>query len=381
MKRLISLLLTFVLFAAFIQNGFAVTPQSEAAEKLHLLGLFQGVGMNEDGTVNFELDRAPTRNEAITMLVRLLGKESEAKESSWDIPFNDVDDWAVPYVGYAFKNNLTSGTSAETFGGNESITAAQYITFVLRALGYSTETDFEWDKAWLLSDVMGITDGSYHAETTIFTRGNAASISFDALSVSFKTTDLALYQSLLKAGCFSESDAILVGLMDHEINSDPATKNVLEQSLDSAPAELIPSSPIGNSTSNANNSSTKRVESSLINIEFGPFTLLDEDYFSNPCIIHDIYSFIMLDVKYVDSTQEMCSVETRIAGNVNDTLIFFELWFYNSNDELIGKAPVDKEVEPGVDFDITHILSVPAQFMENAAYLKFYTFTGNEATR
>ena len=41
-------------------------------------------------------------------------------------------DWAKPFVGYAYANGLTAGTSATTFGGNDLISAAQYITFARR---------------------------------------------------------------------------------------------------------------------------------------------------------------------------------------------------------------------------------------------------------
>jgi hypothetical protein len=71
------------------------------------------------------------------MLIRLLGKEAEATGSYWWHPFTDVDDWASSYVGYAYQKGITNGISATKFGGGATpSTAAQYVTFVLRALGY-----------------------------------------------------------------------------------------------------------------------------------------------------------------------------------------------------------------------------------------------------
>jgi len=93
-----------------------------------------------------------------------------------------VDAWAKPYVGFAYANGLTSGTSTTTYSGNATVTASQYITFVLRALGYDSKTDFQWDKAWEFSDEIGLTDGRYNAETTEFLRGDAAIISYNSLS-------------------------------------------------------------------------------------------------------------------------------------------------------------------------------------------------------
>ena len=100
------------------------------------MGLFRGVGALEDGTPNFALDRTLTRQEAVTMLVRLLGKEQEAFSKTWEMPFTDVAAWASSYIGYAYANGLAKGTSATTFNGVGTASATEYITFVLRALVY-----------------------------------------------------------------------------------------------------------------------------------------------------------------------------------------------------------------------------------------------------
>ena len=181
-RRIMSLLLALVLLLGLVPMAFAADSQAQdAAEALYQLGLFQGTGKNADGSPKFDLDRAPTRAEAVTMLVRLLGKETEAKSSEWDIPFTDVADWAKPYVGYAYESKLTNGVSETRFGGNQTVTAVQYLTFVLRALGYESGKDFLWNAAWELSDRIGLTDGQYSAQTTRFLRGDAAVISYNAL--------------------------------------------------------------------------------------------------------------------------------------------------------------------------------------------------------
>lgn len=185
MKRILSILLTLVLILSIGPTASGATSEAnEAAEALYELGLFQGTGMDASGNPIYELDRAPTRHEAITMLVRLLGKENEAKAGTWSTPFKDVEEWAKPYVGYAYTNGLTNGTGATTFSGQVSVTATEYITFVLRALGYSATNDFKWSSAWDLSDEIGLTNGEYNSENNIsFTRGDTATISNKALDV------------------------------------------------------------------------------------------------------------------------------------------------------------------------------------------------------
>lgn len=188
MKRVLSALLAVCLLLAMIPAAYAAqTEAAEAADTLYELGLFKGTGTDADGKPVFDLDRAPTRAEAVTMLVRLLGKESEAKSGSWTTPFTDVADWAKPYVGYAYANGLTTGVGKGLFGGGRPVTAAQYLTFVLRALGYESGTDFSWDTAWTLTDALGITNGQYHAGTNnSFLRADAALVSVCALGAAAK---------------------------------------------------------------------------------------------------------------------------------------------------------------------------------------------------
>ena len=196
-KRLFTALLAVMLLLSCSTMALAASPAATLdADKLNELGLFSGAGYNADGSPNYDLDRAPTRYESVVMLIRLLGKEAEAKSQSWDTPLTDVVAWAQPYVGYAYTHGLTAGYTATTFNGDATVTTAQYLTFVLKVLGYQAGKDFQWDKAWELSDKIGLTDGRYSAETKTFTRGDVAIISCSALSVNQKGTQTPLSQKL-----------------------------------------------------------------------------------------------------------------------------------------------------------------------------------------
>ena len=196
MRRLFSFLLVLSMLLSLACTASAATPEAvESANALHDLGLFQGVGTNQDGTPNYDLDRSPNRMEAVTMLVRLLGKENEAKAGTWNTPFTDVAEWAKPYVGYAYANGLTSGTSAKAFSGQSLVSATQYLTFILRALGYDSSKDFQWDKAWELTDKLGITNGQYRA-TIHFMRGDVAVVSNRALLAQVKGQSMTLLSTL-----------------------------------------------------------------------------------------------------------------------------------------------------------------------------------------
>jgi|GEM_PF-4953196 len=182
MKRISCFLLACCLFFGLSMPVLAADKAAvKAADRLYDLGLFTGSGVLSDGSPNYDLDRAPTRHEAVTMLVRLLGKEEAAKARTWNTPFTDVAAWARPYVGYAYANGLTNGTGSTTFGGEETISATQYLTFVLRALGYDSSTDFRWDAAWELSDRIGLTKGQYNENTKSFMRADVVLLSSGAL--------------------------------------------------------------------------------------------------------------------------------------------------------------------------------------------------------
>ena len=199
LKRFLSFILALTLAVSLVPSAFAASDEAvQAANTLHALGLFNGTGTDANGNPVYDLDRAPTREEAITMLVRLLGREEEAKSDDWRMPFTDVSNWAKPYVGYAYTYDLTSGTSETTFGGEQKVSATQYLTFVLRALHYEDGTDFQWNRAWKLSDEIGLTSAQYTSDSSI-TRGDVATISLKALSVLNKY-DTTLLDELLDYG-------------------------------------------------------------------------------------------------------------------------------------------------------------------------------------
>ena len=200
MKKWVSLFLAVAMLFALSLPVFAAKSEAqEAAQTLHDLGLFKGTGTDVSGNPIFDLNRAPTRAEAVTMLVRLLGKEDEALAGDWNTPFTDVADWAKPYVGYAYANGLTAGVSQTRFGSESSVTAAQFLTFVLRALGYESGKDFSWDSAWTLTDTLGMTSGQYNAKTNgSFLRADAALVSVFALSTVGKAGK-TLYETIFSA--------------------------------------------------------------------------------------------------------------------------------------------------------------------------------------
>ena len=200
----LSLLLCLVLClgTAGAAGNRDLTSQEGQAIRLERLGLFLGVGEDENGFTDFDLDRTPSREEAVTMLVRALGKGTEAAEMGKTHPFTDVPAWADGYVSYAYDQGLTKGTSDTTFGAGDTATGAMYVTFMLRALGYADGTDFTWDDPWALAEDCGILPERVDREA--FLRADAVDVTAAALSAKLKGTDATLAQKLIEEEAISQ---------------------------------------------------------------------------------------------------------------------------------------------------------------------------------
>lgn len=171
------------------------------AAALKSLGLFKGVSETE---VNFDLNRAPTRTEALVMLIRALGKESEALNGSFSHPFTDVPSWADQYIGYAYEKGLTKGIS-ETKLGTGNADSDMYLTFMLRALGYSDAAgDFVWDAPDALAKAVGVLPVG--VDTKNFLREDVALISWAALEADMRGSGQKMAKKLIEDKVFT-SDA------------------------------------------------------------------------------------------------------------------------------------------------------------------------------
>ena len=197
------LCLAFCLGAAGAAEGRDLSRQEGQAIRLEDLGLFRGVGVDENGFTDFDLDRSPSREEAVTMLVRALGKDAEAAGMEKTHPFADVPAWADSYVSYAWENGLTKGISDTAFGAGETATGAMYVTFMLRALGYADGTDFTWDDPWALAGTCGIVPE--RVDRANFLRADAVDVTAAALSARLKGTETTLAQKLIAEGAISQA--------------------------------------------------------------------------------------------------------------------------------------------------------------------------------
>ena len=186
--------------AAMLTASAFAANYTNCADSLHEMGLFQGT---QNG---YDLDRTPTRAEAAVMLVRLLGKEAEAKALTYTAPFTDLKGWEKPYVQYLYSNGLANGTNRTTFHPTGKCTAQMYAVFLLRALGYSDTADFSYANAIETAREQGIYDTGI-INTQNFLRDDAAAASYTVLSISPKNSEGTLLDQLVSENAITEADA------------------------------------------------------------------------------------------------------------------------------------------------------------------------------
>ncbi len=191
---------------AIIMDGCRVegrySPQyTRHATALSTLGLFMG------SNKGFELEREPTRQEALIMLIRLLGEEKQALAFDGGTKFVDLTGWAdgQKYIKYGEHMGYANGDSDNTFSQGKVANVHTYLTFVLRALGYDdvVAKDFQWGSTdvTLAVKIGLLTDAQAQSiAKTGFMRDHVALISYNALYTKMKNSENLLSHKLIADG-------------------------------------------------------------------------------------------------------------------------------------------------------------------------------------
>lgn len=186
---------------------FALTLSSTAdypamASSLKTLGLFRG--SDTAYGEGFDLEKVPTRMEALIMLIRLLGEEKEALSCTASFPFTDIPDWAEPYAAYGYSKGYTNGVGPTEFGTWMSASAEMYTEFLLRALRYSSTAQTDISTAPERAQAAGVlTAGEVSAlRAQTFLRADVVYLSYYALETNV-SGGTALSDTLVARGVFT----------------------------------------------------------------------------------------------------------------------------------------------------------------------------------
>lgn len=201
-----------------LDGYYDVTPSNATdynalADALKALGIFRGSDTPYGS--GYALEEQPTRIQGLVMFLRLIGEEDEALASTVPNPFRDTDPWCDRYVAYAYAMGYTKGTddTRGIFSPSEPITATQYLTFLLRALGYRDDgtatADFTWDLAIPAAVHFGVlTEGEQAMlESNTFYRAQMVYVSWFGLQARCKDSGKTALQRLIDSGAVSAAEA------------------------------------------------------------------------------------------------------------------------------------------------------------------------------
>ena len=185
------------------------TDYNAMAAALKTMHLFQGsyTGYGQ----GYDLEVAPTRLQALIMFIRVLGEEQDALAYAGTSPFKDVSPGTqgAKYVGYAYSKGYTNGYSADTFRPGQTVSASQFVEFILRALGYSSVETSNLSQTLPKALANGVlTEGEVAAlQSGPFLRADLVYVSYYALDAVVSGSGKALRETLLDKGIFTASEA------------------------------------------------------------------------------------------------------------------------------------------------------------------------------
>ena len=191
------------------------------ADALFEMGLFQGSGTAYGS--GYDLEVPSTRIMGVVMFLRLIGEEKAALSSTAVNPFADTPAWCDRYVAYAFEKGYTNGVGENAagqllFAPDRQISANEYMTLILRALGYTdsgTEPDFTWDTAVSKSVSYGVLTSGEQAmlSQSSFLRAQVVYLSYFSLNASMKDGGILLDRTVASSGLGrSEFERIMSGV-------------------------------------------------------------------------------------------------------------------------------------------------------------------------
>jgi hypothetical protein len=151
-----------------------------AAEWMKNTGLF--VGEQVDGQIRFQPDKAVSRGEFLTMLVKTLDIPMDANTEKTGFT-DEVPGWLKPYLAAALRAGVTVGwPEQETFGAEQSITGAEAALLLQNGLGLpvidvSNKENGSELPAWAEEALMATAAEGFELEADAhLTRGEAAKI-------------------------------------------------------------------------------------------------------------------------------------------------------------------------------------------------------------
>ncbi len=237
MKKTLALLLVLLMMLSSL--SFADMSAVEAGKQLKAFGIIKG---DQDGNLNENLPL--TREEAITILNRMMGVAAEADKMTATSPFLDVaaDHWAAKQIAYAKKAGWTNGIGDNMFGIKQTVTTQQFLTLMLRALG-NTGTNVYGNAMQLAGDYNLLENAGNVAAKKAIKRGDVFIIMYNTLEAKPLNSAVTLGEKLglIASDSDSKDDAQAPVKTVYPLTLVDGEKR--EMTIDSEPQRIISVAP------------------------------------------------------------------------------------------------------------------------------------------
>ncbi len=162
-------------------SDVAGTPYQTAVETLSNMGI---IGGNPDGT--YQPLKGLTRAEFSAMITRFLGVPDSTLVGYTETDFKDMKgySWSIPYFGYCAEKGIITGDGKGNAMPGNTITYGQAVTMLVRTLGLESELNpsLSWPTNYIdIATKHGLTDNVVASGGDI-NRGNAAILLYNALN-------------------------------------------------------------------------------------------------------------------------------------------------------------------------------------------------------
>lgn len=182
------MVLTSMASAVFAAGTDNSTTYQDSANILKGYGVFVG-----DGSGNLMLNQQLTRQDAVVIALRLMGKK-DAEFQNYTTPsdFTDITNpYYLPIIGMAQDLGLVEGMGDGTFGFDQLISAQQLETILLRSLGYQITGDI-YANVPQMAQQEGITNLTTVSGNTEITRDIVAQMMLNTLNTNVKDSQVKL---------------------------------------------------------------------------------------------------------------------------------------------------------------------------------------------
>ncbi len=195
MKRNISLVLALSIIISVFSPVYGENLEKDLYETAGAILKDQEILLGT-ASGDLKLDQGFKREEMVVLLSRLHGEYDLAGKTSPKTKFVDIKNpFYKPYISWSVNKGLIKGSTDTIFGYSRILTVQEYQTALLRALGYTEESE-DWYSVPDKAKEIGLMNNLDKDPKTKTTRGLMAAMTLNALRTNMKDKNVSLAEQL-----------------------------------------------------------------------------------------------------------------------------------------------------------------------------------------